>query len=299
VLSSLPIRWRLTLVNALLIVGIGTLLVAYGLWVAYRGVATSVEESVERRASEITRLLEAGVAPDDPRMAGYVDEGFLLLIRDADGNVLAEINNDPFRYDRLSEEEGNALWQEVVSSDAAEAERPQELYGYGMPVNAETSDARVVEVWRSYDEAANELIPFLVIVTFAIPALIIVAIAASWWMARSAVEPVNAIVQEARRIGEHDLSARLPVERPRDEIGQLATTFNALLARLDIAFRQREEALRQQRQFVADASHELRTPLTSIEGYARMLRQWGIGTRRRPGRQPRRSSARQGGCDGW
>src|SRR5690606_6864998 len=83
------------------------------------------------------------------------------------------------------------------------------------------------------------------------------------------------IVNEARRIGEHDLSQRLPVERPRDEIGQLANTFNALLARLDVAFRQREESLRQQRQFVADASHELRTPLTSIEGYARMLRQWG------------------------
>jgi signal transduction histidine kinase len=87
--------------------------------------------------------------------------------------------------------------------------------------------------------------------------------------------PVNDIVRQARRIGEHDLTARLPVERPRDEIGQLAITFNALLARLDVAFRQREESLRQQRQFVADASHELRTPLTSIEGYARMLRQWG------------------------
>ncbi len=274
-LASLPIRWRLTLVNALLIVGIGTLLVAYGLWVAYRGVATSVEESVERRASEITRLLESGVAPDDPRMAGYVDDGFLLIIRDGQGDVLAEVNNDPFRYDRLSDEERNALWQDVVARDATGTERPQELYGYGVPVTTGASPARVVEVWRSYDEAANELIPFLVFVTFAIPALIVLAVVASWWMARSAMAPVNDIAQQARRIGEHDLSARLPVERPRDEIGQLATTFNALLARLDVAFRQREESLRQQRQFVADASHELRTPLTSIEGYARMLRQWG------------------------
>jgi signal transduction histidine kinase len=132
-------------------------------------------------------------------------------------------------------------------------------------------------VWRSYDEAANELIPFLEIVTFAIPALVIVAVLASWLVARSAMAPVQDIVRQARQISEHDLSARLPVERPKDEIGQLATTFNALLARLDVAFRQREESLRQQRQFVADASHELRTPLTSIEGYARMLRQWGTG----------------------
>jgi signal transduction histidine kinase len=274
-LASLPIRWRLTLVNALLILGIGTLLVGYTLVVAWRGVSTSVEESVEHRASEITRLLETGVAPNDPQIAGYVDDGFLLLVRDGQGNVLAEINHDPFRYDRLDAQQRNALWREVVATDAVAADRPMELYGYGVPVTTEASAARVVEVWRSYDEAANDLIPFLVIVTFAIPALVILAVAASWWIARSAMAPVNDIVRQARRIGEHDLSARLPVERPKDEIGQLATTFNALLARLDIAFRQREESLRQQRQFVADASHELRTPLTSIEGYARMLRQWG------------------------
>jgi two-component system OmpR family sensor kinase len=59
-------------------------------------------------------------------------------------------------------------------------------------------------------------------------------------------------------------------------LGRLATTFNALLDRLETAFHDREEALAHQRRFVADASHELRTPLTSILGYARMLRKWGL-----------------------
>jgi signal transduction histidine kinase len=275
VLASLPIRWRLTLVNAGLMLAIGGLLVGYTLWVAYRGVSASVEASVEHTASEITRLLESGVATDDPRIAGYVDDGFLLLVRDGNGVVLAEINHDPFRYDRLSDGQRNALWREVVATDAIAVERPKELYGYGMPVTGSSSGARVVEVWRSYDEAANDLIPFLEIVSFAIPVLVVLAIGASWWMARSAMAPVKDIVRQAREIGEHDLAARLPVERPKDEIGQLAITVNALIARLDVAFRQREESLRQQQQFVADASHELRTPLTSIEGYARMLRHWG------------------------
>jgi two-component system OmpR family sensor kinase len=53
-------------------------------------------------------------------------------------------------------------------------------------------------------------------------------------------------------------------------------TINDLLARLEVAFREREQALEEQRRFVADASHELRTPLTSILGYTRMLRQWGL-----------------------
>jgi signal transduction histidine kinase len=48
------------------------------------------------------------------------------------------------------------------------------------------------------------------------------------------------------------------------------------LARLDAAFRRREETLSRQRRFAADASHELRTPLTAISGHARMLDEWAL-----------------------
>jgi two-component system OmpR family sensor kinase len=75
---------------------------------------------------------------------------------------------------------------------------------------------------------------------------------------------------------EGDLSKRLPVAHPRDEIGRLATTINGLLARLEAAFARLEETLSRQRRFAADASHELRTPLTSIAGYAQMLAEWGL-----------------------
>jgi two-component system, OmpR family, sensor kinase len=277
VLSSLSIRWRLTIFHTIVILIVGWFLLAVLGIVTVRAVQTGVEETVERRASQVTRLLETGTQPDDASLSAFVDDGFLLLIRDADGNVLREIDEDPARYDDLSDEQRGTLSREVVASGAVATENPSELYGYGMPVDTDSSDARVVEVWRSYDEAVNEFIPYLEVVTFVIPGLFIFAIAGSWLMARSAMAPVSAIVRQARQIGEDDLSQRLPVERPRDEIGQLAITFNDLLARLDVAFQQREESLRQQRQFVADASHELRTPLTSIEGYARMLRQWGAG----------------------
>ena len=70
------------------------------------------------------------------------------------------------------------------------------------------------------------------------------------------LSPVAAMAERARTIGVEDLSARLPVAKPSDELGQLASTFNELLARL-------ETSLVQQRQFMADASHELRTPVTT------------------------------------
>lgn len=274
-LSSLSIRWRLTIFSTIVILLVALVIFAVLAVVTVRAVQTGVEQTVERRASEVTRLLETGTQPDDPSLGGFVDDDFLMLVRAADGTVLREIDREPARYDDLSDDQREELWRKVVATDDVATVNPSELYGYGVPVHTADSEARVVEVWRSYDQAAEEVVPFLPVTTFVIPGVVFLAIAGSWLMAKSAMAPVSEIVRQARLIGEHDLSRRLPVERPHDEIGQLATTFNGLLARLDVAFRQREELLRRQRQFVADASHELRTPLTSIEGYARMLRQWG------------------------
>jgi two-component system sensor histidine kinase MprB len=76
-------------------------------------------------------------------------------------------------------------------------------------------------------------------------------------VARAALRPVAKLTDAAEHVAEtQDLSAEIEVDS-RDEIGRLATSFNAMLAALS-ASRQ------QQRQLVADASHELRTPLTSL-----------------------------------
>jgi len=104
----------------------------------------------------------------------------------------------------------------------------------------------------------------------------LLSIGGAYLLARTALRPVEAVTATAREMGEGDLAKRLPVANPKDEIGRLTTTINALLARLDAAFRRREEALSRQRRFAADASHELRTPLTSISGHARMLDEWAL-----------------------
>jgi signal transduction histidine kinase len=76
-----------------------------------------------------------------------------------------------------------------------------------------------------------------------------------WVIAGRALRPLRTMTDAARDISASNLHRRLDVEGPDDELKQLATTFDGLLARLEASF----DA---QRQFVANASHELRTPLT-------------------------------------
>jgi signal transduction histidine kinase len=78
-----------------------------------------------------------------------------------------------------------------------------------------------------------------------------------YWLAGRILRPVQAITRAAREIGETDLHRRLALGRA-DELGELADTFDQMLARLEAAFER-------QRQFTADASHELRTPLTIVD----------------------------------
>jgi two-component system OmpR family sensor kinase len=83
----------------------------------------------------------------------------------------------------------------------------------------------------------------------------------------------------AGAIAAGDLSHRVEDTDPRSEVGRLGIALNAMLDRLEQAFREREASEDRLRRFLADASHELRTPLASIRGYAELFR---MGAARRP-----------------
>ena len=71
------------------------------------------------------------------------------------------------------------------------------------------------------------------------------------------LRPIHAIANTARRLSGSTLHERIGLKGPRDELKDLADTFDDMLGRLDTAFTAQKE-------FVANASHELRTPLTII-----------------------------------
>jgi signal transduction histidine kinase len=94
---------------------------------------------------------------------------------------------------------------------------------------------------------------------FALGGVGVVAIGFGWLMAERAMRPLSHITATARRVAagaaaQRGLHERIASTGPRDEIKELADTFDDMLERLDRSFDG-------QRSFVANASHELRTPL--------------------------------------
>jgi heavy metal sensor kinase len=97
----------------------------------------------------------------------------------------------------------------------------------------------------------------LVLLLIAGPVALAIFGLAGWWLIRNALVPVDRMRTKAEKIGIDHLHERLAAPHPTDELGQLATTLNAMLDRL-------EAGVAAKRQLIADASHELRAPLAAM-----------------------------------
>ncbi len=168
----------------------------------------------------------------------------------------------PYRLDRDS-----ALverWGRIRDTERDRVETPAGRVEYlAVPLQrgGETKGVFVAAIFRDREKAEVET----AIRTAGAVGLAILLIGSllAWRLARRVVEPVASLTRTARSISETDLGRRIRVET-RDEVGQLAATFNEMLDRLERAFES-------QRRFIDDAGHELRTPLTIARGHLELL----------------------------
>jgi two-component system, OmpR family, heavy metal sensor histidine kinase CusS len=89
------------------------------------------------------------------------------------------------------------------------------------------------------------------------PTALLLSMGLAYWLARKALAPVDRLRRATEAISADHLDKRLTILNPHDELGLLAGTINAMIARLERSFAEI-------RRFTADASHELRTPLTIL-----------------------------------
>ena len=192
----------------------------------------------------------------------------MLAIYDGAGKLLAEAGRDTdleITLPDLTSIRDDAVMETVAERQDRDdrhrlAVRRVELARFGV--------SYIVVAGSSLERTDDELEELRAILVYVVPLALALAAIGGWFLAHRGLSPVAAMVARARRIGAEDLSARLPVMNPDDELGRLAATFNDLLGRL-------EAALTLQRQFMADASHELRTPVTTTRTAASVALQRG------------------------
>ncbi len=115
----------------------------------------------------------------------------------------------------------------------------------------------MIRLLRVHEPAGDALGALRLIIFVALPVGVGLLVLVGYSFTRRWLLPLDRMAVEAQQIGADDLSRRLPVVNPYDELGRLAGVFNVTLDRLQSSF----DALDR---FVADASHELRTPLTTL-----------------------------------
>ncbi len=169
----------------------------------------------------------------------------------------------------------------VVSGPPGGQERYEVIDGVLTPVR-DSADA-LDPVFVVSQDQIGQLIGWStgLIVLFAVVAWVL-----SRWTAGQAMARIAEVTRTAQQIGTEDLSRRLHLAGPADEIKELGDTIDSMLARL-------EEAFEAQARFVANASHELRTPLTVTQTSLEIpLEQGLIGAEARPDIERALASAR-------
>ena len=112
-------------------------------------------------------------------------------------------------------------------------------------------------------------------------------------MVARAMAPIASLTATARKIERtRDPAETIPEVEADDEVAELARTLDGMLHALDASRSETEDALRRQREFVADASHELRTPLTSVLANLELLAESLAGEQQEAAHSALRSSRR-------
>jgi heavy metal sensor kinase len=255
-IRRLPIRWRLTLWYAGLL--LCTLVVFAG--GVYFGLSTVLYDNFAEQVRQDARLAQAGVSAangtvslDPATISSFQQHEQFLRVATADGTLVVD-TSDP--EDRLAAIQAPT----DASSDFQLLRIRGATFGIAtVPIVFNGQTIGLVQVGESRSDVDETLRLIGLGFAVALPLLLLIAVVGGYGISARALAPVDAITSMAASIQADDLGSRLHLDLPDDELGRLAQTLNAMLARIDIAFAR-------QRQFTGDAAHELRTPLSLIRG---------------------------------
>ncbi len=286
-----PIRWRLAGGSALL-----TLVILCGFAGAVGGLTSQrLHQDFDREVADTAELLNAkirytvavptglgGYELDgfEPDLGSYENGATIVRIVSRNGILLegtAHTKDFGPPGKRRVEELGYLIETREVPRSAGDYFQIPLYLQYARPL-------------ASVDATVSRLHLFLVIGVLSGAGL---ALLAGLMVARRAMAPIAALTATARKIEQtRDPAERIPEVEADDEVAELARTLDGMLHALDTSRSETEDALRRQREFVADASHELRTPLTSVLANLELLAESLDGEQEEAANSALRSSRR-------
>ena len=225
------------------------------------------EVDLDRSISHVMSNIESGHAADAKFwFEGPVIPGVIVRITDSTGNIVLDTDAHFPSIETIARGRVDTPFWANPDMEVSEFRngavyhaRRDVTYG-GMPYQIHFF--RTITTEKDFFYSLQRLIFYTVAICF------VIALGAGHFLSNRILKPIREITWTARSIEVERLERRLDVPRARDELSELARTFNRMLDRL-------QEGFTQQQRFVSDASHELRTPLTVILGYSDMLTRWG------------------------
>ena len=142
----------------------------------------------------------------------------------------------------------------------------------GFPVVAGVAACGVAQLSVSMTPITNVLHDEILLTTAGGIVVLLLALVLGVLLAGRTLRPMRRLTATAEQLAGGDLTARSRLSPSRDEVGQLASSFDHMADRIQEAFTAQQDSEAQVRRFIADASHELRTPLTALKGYIDVLR---------------------------
>ncbi len=254
------LRWRLTGWYVLLLTGV-LLLFSAGTYIAvYKLLLGNFDDLLASQASLIVQTVDFSghnlTIQNDSLRADHRNDEHLTRIYHSDGTLIYD-DNPQEQMPELADAVRRALGgdRQIIQVRGREGQ----MRVLSLPITHDGQIIGALQIGVELEDLRDTMRTLLKVLLLLAPAMLLVASGGGWFLANRALTPIDRLTRTAQRISAEDLSQRLNLRGADDEVGQLAHTFDAMLARLQSAFEQ-------QRRFTADASHELRTPLTAIIG---------------------------------
>jgi signal transduction histidine kinase len=254
------LRWRLIGWYVLLLTGV-LLLFSAGTYVAvYKLLLDNFDELLTSQASLIVQTVDFSdrnlKLQNASLRAGRPDAEHMTRIYRADRTLIYD-DNPKEQVPELADAMRSALEgdRQIIQVRGREGQ----MRVLSLPITHNGQIIGALQIGVALEDLRDTMRTLLKVMLLLVPAMLLVASGGGLFLANRALTPIDRLTRTAQRISAEDLSQRINLRGADDEVGRLAHTFDAMLARLQSAFEQ-------QRRFTADASHELRTPLTAIIG---------------------------------